>query len=263
MLLERREHLFEQARAWTRAGRASYPRHMRGPILLLLLPVAATVAAQASAAPSPGALRTSIRSAALARSSVHYVNVAVGASGRLTIVADVARDRGRQQITWRLGKKTSHLTIVVAGGAAYLHGDAVSLQRFHFRTAAATKYAGVWIRIPPTSSAYGSTAAAVTLASTVDELAPQGQLTAVAPTTLAGRRVVGIRGRSAVGATARTVTLYARASGAPLPVKEVVTAQSFRSTFVLSRWNEPVRVRAPAKSVALSTVLAYKGGPAA
>jgi hypothetical protein len=41
-------------------------------------------------------------------------------------------------------------------------------------------------------------------------------------------------------------TLYARAVGSTLPVEEVVSQGSTRATVILSKWNEPIHVAAPA-----------------
>lgn len=225
---------------------------------------AALVAAPVASAQAPPALRAAIHAAGLTQRSVHYVSVSTASTGTVTIVGDAGRDRGIQRITVRLGGKTGHVTVVVAASTAYVYGDAFSLHRFlGFKSVGATKYAGVWILVPATSKAYAPVAAAVTLPSAIDLLGPQGRMTVVPPGTVAGRRVVGVRGNSVVNGGPVLDTLYACASGKPLPVKEVVFKPGFRSTNVLSRWNEPVHVRVPRKTVPIATVLATKGGPAA
>jgi hypothetical protein len=63
-----------------------------------------------------------------------------------------------------------------------------------FKRRPSAKYAGVWIRIPPTDRAYGPIAAAVTLKSALAQLRPSGRLSIVPKTTVAGQRVIGGRG---------------------------------------------------------------------
>jgi hypothetical protein len=232
---------------------------MRG--LLPLLAGAALLAAPASfAAQSPAAFSASVHAAAKQQRSVHYVSSSRSGRTSVTIVGDAARDHGIQRITFRIASTTGHATVIVAASVAYLRGDRFTLARFiGFKAAAATDYAGVWIRIPPTSAAYTAIAAAVTLDSAIDELGPRGTLTFVP----AAPGLRAVRGTVLRGGAKVLDTVYARASSAPLPVKEVVTRPGFVASNVFSRWNRPVRMSVPQQTVPIAKVLRAAGGPSA
>ena len=69
--------------------------------------------------------------------------------------------------------------------------------------------------------------------------------------------MLAVRGRTPPTAgVVEALTLYARATGPPLPVEEDATAGGkvrFRVTF--SRWNEPLHVAIPASTVPVSVVI--------
>lgn len=229
--------------------------------LIPLLVGGALVAAPASsAAQSPAAFRDAVHAAAKQQRSVHYVSSSHSGQTRVTIVGDAARDHGIQRVTVRIARTTGHATVIVAAGLAYLRGDRFTLAHFiGLKSAAATDYAGVWIRIPPTSAAYTPIAAAVTLDSVVDELGPQGTLAFVP----AAPGLRAVRGTLVRGGATVLDTVYARASSAPLPVKEVVTRPGFVASNLFSGWNRSVRVTVPRQTVPIAKVLRAGGGPTA
>ncbi|MBV8256459.1 MAG: hypothetical protein JO073_01440 [Actinobacteria bacterium] len=225
----------------------------------VLLSLSAAVAApSALAAQTPAAFSVAVHAAAKEQQSVHYVSHSKTSKMEVTIVADSAKEEGIQQITIHSGAKSGHATVIVSGGVAYLRGDTFALNRFlGFKTTASIDYAGQWMRIPPTSAAYVPIAAAVTLGSAIDELGPQGTLSYVKASGLRG-----VRGTIVQKGVRIVDTLYARSSGTPLPVREVVTRPGVVATNDLSGWNEPVHVTVPTKTVPISTVL-KAGGPSA
>ncbi|MGH3050810.1 MAG: hypothetical protein ACRDLK_11695, partial [Gaiellaceae bacterium] len=182
----------------------------------------------------------------------------------IRMVGDVGKSAGTQRISYREGKKTGHVTVVVAHRMAYLRGDAFTLQNYMGFTAAQTSsYANRWIAIPSSDQAYGPVAAAVTLGSALDDLTPKGTLARVAPTTIGGRKVVGVRGTSVQSGKTVANTLYGRATGAALPVREVATSAGVRVVSVLSRWNERVSVSVPHGAVGIAKVRKAGSGPTA
>jgi hypothetical protein len=98
-----------------------------------------------------------------------------------------------------------------------------------------------------------------TFGSFLSDLLPGKHLSLVPWTTAGGRKALGIRGRVRQGGLRLVETVYAPASGAPLPFYEraVVTGKPGVSVARMSRWNEPVQVKAPAHSVPIATVLAH------
>lgn len=215
-------------------------------------------------AQTPVQLRASIVAAASSQHSVHYVSASTSATVSVTIACDAGSSSGIQQITFRKGKTTGHVTVVVVGRTAYLRGDAFTLADFiGIKTAGAKKYANTWIVVPSSHPAFAPIAAAVTLVSAIDELgAKTGTLTRTAA-RLGGKSVVGVRSVAKVNGVSVTDTLLAQDAKLRLPVQELVTHSGFRATNTFSRWNEPVSVKKPGKAVPIATVLATASGPAA
>ena len=207
----------------------------------------------AVAALTPAELVSSSLKAAHAQHSVHYVGTASAGSIGSTTVGDAAADRGVQYVTYRAGGHTGHVTVRVVENTAYIKGDAFALTSYvGFSAAQAAKYAGKWVLIPHTSSAFKSVAAAVRLGSNIDELQLSPPFTKLGTSTMQGQRVIGIRGRETQNGFTATATLYVRAAGPPLPVSEVATEGTIRASVVFSKWNERVTVSAPSGAVTLS-----------
>jgi len=209
------------------------------------LAAAATFAAQ-----SPKSLRTSIFNAARGERSVHYVTQTAG-NGAVVIVADVGRTRGIQRIRYATGGKVGHVTVIVANGTAYVHGDAFTLHGFlGFSQAQAARYANVWIRVPSRSHLYAAVADAVTLPSFLTEIYPRTDLARVTK-KLNGVTVVGVRGLTKHQGIPFVEAVYTRVGGRPLPVGEVeaTAGAAFRSTTAIDRWNEKLHIGIPEHAV--------------
>jgi hypothetical protein len=212
--------------------------------------------ASADAATSPSSLRAAILKAASAKHSVHYV---AKSSGRykgqpeqMTQVADVGAGRGIQRITIMRAGETGHVTIRVVNSTAYIRGDAFALHTYMaVPTSQAAALAGRWISIPHTSPAYAPVAADVTFSSFVSHLLPQHHLSLVTG-TVGGKKVRGVHGTAHEEGVTVTLTAYAPASGTPLPfeVKDIIQGpDGGTGSTSLSRWNESVRVTAPANAI--------------
>ena len=127
-----------------------------------------------------------------------------------------------------------------------------------FKASAAKKYAGVWIKfVKGGSTGYATVAAGVDLRSTINEIKPVGPFTEVPETTSDGQRVIGVRGHvNPSSGIVATDTIYARATGRPLPVSQVATIDGkvrYHATF--SKWNEPLHVALPSTSVPVAVVI--------
>jgi hypothetical protein len=215
--------------------------------LLLLGPVSA------GAAGSPQETVTAILAAARAQQSVHYVTDARFGTFHTRMVCDVGRTRGIQRITFQSEGKTGTVTVLVVAGSAYLRGDSFVLTRYMgFKAAGSAGYAGKWVRIPRTDRHYAAVAEAVTLSSAIGELRLAGPLSALPETTIAGRRVLGIKGAT-TGKPKVPEALYARAQGLPLPVGEIASDGTAVVVTNLSGWNEAVHVAVPPHAAAIAT----------
>ena len=205
-----------------------------------------------AAAPTPRESLAAILAAAHAQKSVHYVALADNGVSRTRLVCDVATTKGIQRITYGRGGRTGKVTVLVIDGTAYIRGDAFILSSYlGFQSAASVRFAGKWIKIPRSDTAYVSISASATLPSTLDEFRLAGRLEFVAHKKVGGQQTFGIAG--VTGQPPAKATLYARAKGAPLPVGEVETLGKAFAETLLSKWNEPVIVSAPAHAVPIGT----------
>jgi hypothetical protein len=206
-----------------------------------------------SASPSPHALLASILAAMKRERSVHYVASSTFGSVTIAQVGDVGATTGIQRITYRNGA-TGRVTVVVAANTAFFRGDAIALANYMgFKARPAVKYANVWVKIPHDNPDYSAVAADVTIPSNAESLPPSGKLTLLPDTTIAGQRVVGVQGVASTGQGRVVQKLYARATGAPLPVREVASrGADARFTVTFSRWNEPLTFFVPPNAVPIS-----------
>ena len=228
-------------------------------VLVLVTAVAAVTAVVALAAQSPKQLRAAMLKAASARRSVHYVTTSSIPGHAIRMVSDVGPSRGIQRITFTSAGASGPATVLVVGGSGYIRGNAFTLQSFFgFTPAQAGRYAGTWISIPSTNGAYSAVTADATFASFLADLLPRKHLE-LARTTIAGKRVVGLRGDAPQGSLTLVETVYAPARGTPLPIEEKAVPSGHPGTSLtrMARWNEPVHLVAPAHPVPISTVVGH------
>jgi hypothetical protein len=225
-------------------------------LLLAFVPAAGGVAAVAYATLSPKALRASIVDAAKAQQSVHYVQKNILGNALLTLTGDVATDHGIQHVKLVAGKQTGRITIYVVDQTAYVQGNAFGLHALQGLTKTqAAKYAGQWISIPKGDKLYAGTAAAVTLGSFVQSIAPRGRLKTFSAKAH-GVRVVGVRGIFGKGKRRTLTAIDARAKGKKLPLEaeDFTPGEESIGHTAISKWNESVQVQAPSSSTPISTV---------
>lgn len=225
--------------------------------MLFAVAAAAVAAGVALAARSPQGWRAAMHAAASAKHSLHYVSTSSEPRVRLRIVADVGQGRGIQRITVTKHGHTGPATVLIVSRTAYIRGNAFTLHNyFPFKQAQANRYAGKWISIPSTLGAYSEVAADATFASFVSDLLPSKHLSLVRA-TIDGKQSVGVTGTVRQGSVTLVETVYAPATGTPLPFAEKVAPASKPGTGLvhLSRWNEPLHLAAPADTVPIATVL--------
>lgn len=225
----------------------------------LVFAVSGVMAAAAFAAESPTQLRAAMLRAASARHSVHYVSRSSASGHTIRMVSDVGRGRGIQRITFTSQGHSGPATVLVARRTAYIRGNAFTLQNFYgFTNAQAARYAGKWISVPSAHPAFSDLTADATFASFLDDLLPKKHLK-LAKATIAGKKVVGVRGTVRQGGLTLVETVFAPARGTPLPIeaKAAPSGKPGASLTRMSRWNEPVRLSAPAHAIPIATVLGH------
>lgn len=228
-------------------------------IAVLFVIVAAAVAgatAVALAAQSPKALRATVFAAARKERSVHYVEQGAAQGLRQTMVADVAATRGVQRINFTLNGKKGQFTVLVVQRTVYLRGNQSALGVYlGFTAVQATKFQNQWISVPPSSGKYKDLAASVTLPSFLHDIYPSAPLSLVT-TKIGGHLRTGLRGRNVEPGVKFVEALFPTTSPPLLPaaVSDVEPTKGFIDAIKISRWNESVRVEAPAHAVPLATV---------
>jgi hypothetical protein len=204
---------------------------------------------------SPAASVAASLKAALAESSVHYVSTGGYGDVHVTQVADVGVRSGVQRITVRAGRSSGLVTVIVSGGNAYIRASDVFVLVGYmgFNPQAAARYVGRWVLIPPTDGDFATVSAAVTLPTTVEEIGLSRRIRRSPATTKNGRSVDVFSGKTprSLG-TQLAATLYASATGTPLPVEEQVHQGTVESTLVFSDWNESITAAAPAGAIQIS-----------
>jgi len=226
--------------------------------LALVTAALAASAVVAYAAQSPKALQASIVAAVRAQRSVHWSATEVIGGLALKTGTDAARTGGVQHVTFAVGNQEGHIRIVAAGGVAYVQGDALGLRlNLNLTQPQATKYAGQWISIPKSDKASKSTVDGDTMATVAHDLVPHGRLSLVSG-KLHGARVIGVRGISGKGKKKVAEAVLVHAHGKPLPIEEDIFApgKSALGHTTFSKWNEAVKVTAPASSTPIATVRA-------
>lgn len=225
---------------------------------MLAVAVAGGAVAAAIAAQSPKALRTAIFAAARKQHAVHYVEIGAAQGLRQTIVGDVAATRGRQTFTFTLQGRVGQFTVLVVKRVAYLRGNALALAGYlGFTRAQASRYQGRWILVPHSNRRYKDLAAAVTLPSFLAESYPVRPLS-LATAKIGGRKITGVRGTHREAGLRYVQTVYPRSKPPllPLEVTDIEAKKGFVDATKISRWNETVRVGAPAHAVPIATVQA-------
>ncbi len=200
-------------------------------------------AAVAAAAPTAAQRVVSAFEAGLGQSSVRWVTTESANGAQLAIISDVGRSAGSQIITLTEDGGEGVLSVVLLDNTAYMYGNAGGLYLQGFTEAAATKEANKWITIKPSSAAYTSAAAGLTVASALGPLRMAGSVTSVPGVKVLGLSTVGFEGTSkpSGGQAGTAERLYVRSTGTPLPVEVVQQG----TTTVFDNWGEPIKVTAP------------------
>jgi hypothetical protein len=233
--------------------------------LLIVVGVACGACVAAFASQSPRALQASILDTARAQKSVHYVYTSSDHTypfARQAFVGDAGATSGFELVTYKDSLSApSHLYTEVVDRTVYAKGDVSGLLNLLLRGGLdrpqARKYAGQWISIPEGDKAYAPNVAALTMRPLVRGLASHGNLS-TRSSTLHGKPVVDVHAVTGKGKQRWTFDLYAPANGKKLPLESDLRIANTKSLdrIVLSKWDERLRLTAPAKSVPISTVRA-------
>jgi len=220
----------------------------------------AAVAAVASAAQSPQALRTAIFAAAKKQHSLHYVERDNAPGLHQSMVSDISGKRGVQRISFTLNGNgrtaKGQFTVRVVEPRVYFRADKVAMQDYlGFTAAQAATYHDKWVVVPRGQHLYKALAAAVTMPSFLHEIYPSAPL-ALAKTSIGGRKYTGVRGINDTegGGFKFVETVFPDSRMRPFAVSAVDRSKGFISAVKISRWNQAVRVTAPAGAIPITSV---------
>jgi hypothetical protein len=212
--------------------------------------------AQATQAPTAGALMKLALNDALARSSVHETESQKSSTVSGTTSADIGKAEGRQDISHSDGARAH---VLVIGGTAFVSGNQTALTRYYgFPAAIAKKVGSNWVSAPSSSSGYAVITAGVTLSSAIDVLAIPGHLTETSATKINGQSAIGIQNKAvSTGSKGVTVavTMYVSQTSKPLPIRVTFDYSNGASTVVaFSGWDEPLALKAPAHAIPVASL---------
>jgi hypothetical protein len=258
----------------------------RGPFLVALTAAIAFVAGCSSSA-SPGTTSSSqattttskgvhsssgkaILAAAVAatkrQSSFHFVERAGQGASTVLVVGDVGTASGKQEVTIRNGKKSGHLTLLLASGTAYFKGDLLGLQSFTGLSAKlSAKYAGKWISVPSTSQSFNTVAGTLAVSTAASQLvALPGTLTRGRTATEFGQPAVAVDAAQKSSSGSLKLTMYIATTGEALPIlvfgTTTVKGSAARSVSArFTKWGETFHVSVPKGAVPISVIQALTG----
>lgn len=225
--------------------------------------------ATSTSARQAGRLVSGALDAARAAGSFHYVSSSTSSAVTQLTVGDAGATAGRQVIT--LGGDT--FNVLVVGSAAYFEGDAAAMvENLSVPISVAQAHAGQWVSLASGDAPYASVYAAVTTSDALRDNITFTPRTELGTSTLAGQRVIGVRGsmKGIPGATGKgTAVLYMSATGRHLPVRYVErgtlkgsdgSATSLQFSIDFSAWGEPVPVTAPPGALSFASLGTAGGG---
>jgi hypothetical protein len=215
------------------------------------------------ASQSHGVLGSTV-DAALGQRSVHWSeHQFADMVGSWRTSADVAADSGMERITipglaYGGAPSTGRVDVRLVDGVSYVKGNPKGLRWFLVLTESqAARYAGQWLSIPKTDRIYTHVSDGMTLESVVRGATSPGWgtrlETKVTKEMSHGVPVIVFQEGDWRGPV--HMRLSAQASGERLPIAVDAyagLAEGYRGRF--SKWNEPVRVLAPAQAVPIATV---------
>lgn len=228
--------------------------------IVAVVAASAALAAVALAARSPKALRSAIFATAKKQHSLRYLERDIAPGLHQSMVSDISGKRGVQRISFTLAgngrSAKGQFTVRVVEPLVYFQADKVAMHDYlGFTVAQAAAYHGKWIVVRPGQHRYKALAEAVTMSSFLRDIYPSAPLT-LARTSIGGHAYTGVRGtNSTEGAGFKFVeTVFPDSKLRPFAVSAVDRSKGFVSALKISRWNQAVRVPAPAGAVPITTV---------
>ncbi|MGO9332817.1 MAG: hypothetical protein ACLQCU_01970 [Acidimicrobiales bacterium] len=200
------------------------------------------------------------------QSSFHFVETASQGSDEVSVVGDIGTSSGEQHVTMHEGTRTGHLTLLLAGGTAYVQGDVAGLESFTGLSAKlSAKFSGDWISVPSTNQGFASIAGSLAVKTAAAQFVKlPGKLTRGKTSTELGHPAVAVKAAQSSKTGTLSLTMYVATTGAVLPIMVEGTTRASGSaarslTARFSDWGEALRLTAPNGAVPIADVQAAAG----
>jgi hypothetical protein len=201
---------------------------------------------------SASQIMTAVQKAEASTSGVHLTGRISQSSTTVSFVLDLT-GAGNGKGTFRQSGQTVRVekmgrNIYVQAGTAFWRSNGAG--------ANAARMGGKWIEAPASNANFASLAQFLGLSRLTTQLFPAGS-TPVKKTTTAkvdGHRVVLVVGRATAGGRTETTTLYVAATGKPYVLKALASSSGDVGVLSFTHYGEKVEVRAPAHSLALTSL---------
>lgn len=189
------------------------------------------------------------------RGSVREVEHVSGRAPATSLTDNVADQAGAQRIVLRSGAAAR---VLITDDTGYIAADETTLHTyFGFSAAAAHAANDHWVGVPSSATIYASVEDDATLAAVLRDFRLRGHLTELAPSTIRGRKVIGILGTASlpgVDAGNASGTVYVSQSSRPLPVAATFVVSGETARVTLSHWGEHLSLTAPVNAIPLRTL---------
>jgi hypothetical protein len=203
--------------------------------------------------PIASVLLEEIRSAIDNSSGVHVAGSSATKSTK--VVDNFDDDLGQQTGIEQLSSASARLEIRVTTKRAYLSGNSGGLvQFFGAPQTIAQGGASKWYYVASTSSEYAQFKLGATLKSIDNAYLPARQSVTVSTASLDGTKTFALKWKQTPDKAGLNVTLYVRASGPPLLIREVGQSSAVSQVVNFSNWGEKIVVPTPSPVLALSKI---------
>src|SRR5271165_3131966 len=154
------------------------------------------------------------------QTSFHFVETAGHAGNGVFVVADIGDTSGEQRVTIHDGKRSGHLTLLLAHKTAYFRGDLLGLEDFTgLSPKLSGEYSGKWISVPSSDRSFAVIAGTLAVGTAASQLVQlPGTLTRVGTSTRLGQPAVAVKAVQTSGAGSLKLTLYVKTTGEALPI---------------------------------------------
>lgn len=177
--------------------------------------------------------------AAKSAKSVHVSGTINNEGARITLDLDLLAGKGGRG---EISQNGLHAKLILIGSTVYINGDA-NFYRHFGGNAGAQLFVGKWLKAPTSNEDLASLSTLANMGDLLDSaLKSHGTLKKGAMTTVNGQPSIAVQDVSQGG------VLYVATTGKPYPLQLQKTgSEDGKITF--DRWDEPVKLAAPAQSV--------------